>query len=358
MKHKKLLALFTSMVALLALTGCMRMHSDTIINSDDTVSGTMIMAYDVKTFEDMGLTRDDILEMVEESEFTDEIGEGYTSSTYDQDGYLGTKVEFSNIPLAEYAGEDSMSITRNGNEYIVEGDLGEATEDTEGIPQNMLDAIDIQFSITFPGGVIEQRGGTIAGNTVTWKVDVMNPGEMYARGIAGSGGGAAPVQPTEDPTEEPTADPTDDATDEPTGDDTRDDVTDPADEDDVVVTGDSGTNPLIWVLIGVAALLLIGAIIFLVVRGRKGGQPAQVPGGYAPQGAPGYGQPQQGYAPPAQQGYAPPTQQGYSAPTQPDYGQPTQQFSQPPAQPDYGQPPAQPPAGPAPQQPPYDPNQG
>ena len=349
MKHKKLLALFTSMVALLALTGCMRMYSDTIINSDDTVSGTMIMAYDVETFEDMGLTRDDILEMVEESEFTDDVGEGYTSTTYDQDGYLGTKIEFSNIPLSEYASDDGLSITRSGDEFIVEGDMGEATEDTEGIPQDMMDAMDIQFSITFPGGVIEQRGGTIAGNTVTWKVDVMNPGEIYARGIAGSGG-AAPVQPTddptdeptEDPTDEPTSDPTDEPTDEPTGDDTRDDVTDPADEDevDVVVTSDSGTNPLIWVLIGLAALLLIGAIIFLVVRGRKGGQPAQVPGGYAPQAA-GYGEPQQGYASPAQQ--------GYSAPTQPDYGQPTQQF---------GQPPAQPPAGPAPQQPPYDPNQG
>ena len=341
MKHRKLLALFTSVVALLALTGCMRMHSETIINSDDTVSGTMIMAYDVKTFEDNGLTRDDILAMVEESEFTDDVGEGYTSTTYDQDGYLGTKIEFSNIPLSEYASDDGLSITRSGDEFIVEGDLGEATEDTEGIPQDMLDAIDVQFSITFPGGVIEQRGGTIAGNTVTWNLDVMNPGELYARGIAGSGG-AAPVQPTDEPTDEPTEDPTDEPTDEPTGDDTRDDVTDPADEDeaDVVVTSDSGTNPLIWVLIGVAALLVIGAIIFLVVRGRKGGQPAQVPGGYAPQAA-GYGQPQQGYTPPAQQ--------GYNAPTQPDYGQPTQQF---------GQPPAQPPAGPAPQQPPYNPNQG
>lgn len=346
MKHKKLLALFTSMVALLALTGCMRMYSDTIINSDDTVSGTMIMAYDVKTFEDMGFTRDDILEMVEESEFTDDVGEGYTSTTYDQDGYLGTKFEFSNIPLSEYASDDGFSITRSGDEFIVEGNTGDSTADTEGIPQEALEAMDIKFSVTFPGGVIEQRGGTVSGNTVTWVLDVLNPGEMYARGIAGSGG-AAPVQPTDDPTDEPTEDPTDEPTDEPTGDDTRDDVTDSADEDevDVVVTSDSGTNPLIWVLIGLAALLLIGAIIFLVVRGRKGGQPAQVPGGYAPQAAAGYGQPQQGYAPPAQQGYAPPTQQGYSAPTQPDYGQPTQEFSQPPA-------------GPAPQQPPYDPNQG
>ena len=332
MKHRKLLALFTSVVALLALTGCMRMHSETIINSDDTVSGTMIMAYDVKTFEDMGFTRDDILEMVEESEFTDDVGEGYTSTTYDQDGYLGTKIEFSNIPLSEYASDDGLSITRSGDEFIVEGNMGDSTEDTEGIPQDMLDAIDVQFSITFPGGVIEQRGGTIAGNTVTWNLDVMNPGELYARGIAGSGG-AAPVQPTGDDTRDDVTDPADEDEE-----DTSDSGTNPADEDeaDVVVTSDSGTNPLIWVLIGVAALLVIGAIIFLVVRGRKGGQPAQVPGGYAPQAA-GYGQPQQGYTPAAQQ--------GYNAPTQPDYGQPTQQFGQPPA-------------GPAPQQPPYDPNQG
>lgn len=120
-------------------------------------------------------------------------------------------------------------------------------------------------------------------------------------------------------------------------------------------TAQSGPNIALIAIAGVAALAVIGGLVFAVSRGRAsgpkspGGPPMPPPYGGQPQ-AP-YGMPPQGYGQPGQppQGYGLPPQ-GYGQPPG-GYGQPGQGYGQP--QPPYGMPPQGQPPRPPSHPPPY-----
>ena len=222
MKSRKLLALITSVVALLALTGCMRMHEDLTLHSDNTVSGSIIMAYDVAVLEMSGKSEQDVDELLAAEGLGDLTGAGDDSasvSDYRDGGYVGFKMEFTELPLEDLASESGISIIREGDEFVVEADYSAIEADLAAVPANMLASMDMRTTITFPGAVIEQRGGEVEGNTVTWVTNFNELGEVYGRAhaIEGAGGGV----------------------------------------------------PVLFIGAGLVLLVLLGTVIFLLVRGRK-----------------------------------------------------------------------------------------
>jgi hypothetical protein len=169
-----------ALVAVFALTGCLRMNVDMTLNADNTVDTTMVVAIQEGVGESLGMSDDEVLEQL-----TGELGsdlDGGTQEPYNEDGYIGTKVTMNGQSLDEIAGEvgtEGLSITREGDTFVVDGALEDAgSETTDELPAGA----EVTVSITFPGEVTEHNG-TLEGTTVTW--DLMDaPETIHAVGGA------------------------------------------------------------------------------------------------------------------------------------------------------------------------------
>ncbi|WP_426310637.1 LppM family (lipo)protein [Cellulosimicrobium sp. E-16] len=274
------------------------------LNEDDTFDGSVVMAFSDELATSMGSDPQELWDQMG-SEMESELPEGATQEPYAQDGYTGTKITYADQPISQLssAGADSISVTREGDEYVVSGsmdmtgeefnpDTGDATSDE--LTQQMMDSLDIKISITFPGEVAESNG-EIDGNTVTWTPVVGEVNEMTARGSAVAGGAAG------------------------TGDEGSDEATDsdgataPDGGDSAADASDSGSLAWLWFVIGGLVLLgIIGLVLWLVLRSKPGAQDGQAAGfqqgGYPGQPGQFAGQPQGQY--PGQQGGYPGQQPG------------------------------------------------
>ena len=273
------------------------------LNEDDTFDGSVVMAFSDELATSMGSDPQELWDQMG-SEMESELPEGATQEPYAQDGYTGTKITYADQPISQLssAGADSISVAREGDEYVVSGsmdmtgeefnpDTGDATSDE--LTQQMMDSLDIKISITFPGEVAESNG-EIDGNTVTWTPVVGEVNEMTARGSAVAGGAAG------------------------TGDEGSDEATDdsataPDGGDSAADASDSGSLAWLWFVIGGLVLLgIIGLVLWLVLRSKPGAQDGQAAGfqqgGYPGQPGQFAGQPQGQY--PGQQGGYPGQQPG------------------------------------------------
>ncbi|MGN7704620.1 LppM family (lipo)protein [Cellulosimicrobium sp. 22601] len=337
------------------------------LNEDDTFDGSVVMAFSDEMAQSLDMDPQEMWDQMG-SEMESDLPEGATQEPYAQDGYTGTRITYADQPISQLdtGATDSISVTREGDEYVVSGSMdmtGEEfnpeTGDAAGdeMTRQMMDSLDIKVAITFPGEVSESNG-TVDGNTVTWTPVVGEVNEMTARGSAVAGGAAG----TGDEGSEEATDDSDGAT-APDGGESAGD------------SSDSGSLAWLWFVIGGVVLLgIIGLVLWLVLRSKPGtqdgqaagfqqggypGQPGQ-PGAYPAAGQPGQypGQPQGQY--PGQQGYPAqqPSQQGGYPGQQGQYpgqqpgaypgqpGAPQGYGAQPPAPGPYG---TQPPAPPQPQ---------
>lgn len=200
---------------------------------------------------------------------------------------LGKKVD--KVEVEQYEGVEVCTIESSGKLSEVVDKSGSSlgfsvTRDGDNIKVKgsggsvTTSAASTQVRITFDGGVVSSSGGEVDGNTF-----IANGGSFEVVGKPGS-----------------------------------------------------GSNMLMFVLIGLVVVIGAGVAVFFVMRSKKQPQPQY--GGYGPQG---YGQPygQQGYG----QGYG---QQSYGQPgygQQAQYGQQGQPYGQQPQ--GYGQPYGQQPQG-------------
>jgi len=308
MRTRRLLgAAALSTVVVVGLSGCMKIDMQLELNSDDTVDGTMIMAISKEMAEMMG---QDPAALAEEmaGDLTPEEGDPgeYSQKPYDDGEYVGTEVTITGSSLEAMEGTTSetgeLQIVRDGDEFVVSGEMDLSEEAMGGggedLGFDLSESFDVRIAITFPGKVSE-HDGELSGNTVTWTPKFGEVTPVNARGSAvdGGGGGDLPI---------------------------------------ALIAG-----------IAVAVLLLIGLVLFFVLRGRKKAAPAVATGyptegyaGYTPTAAPG-----ETYAPapPAQPTQAYP-QTGYAQPTEAAPYTPPQTPPAPPAPPTPPAPPA-PPAG-------------
>jgi hypothetical protein len=195
-------ALVFAALAVLA-TGCIKAHQDLTLNSDNTVSGTVIFAVSKQFLSLSGQTVDDFLGSATASNAPVPSGVSAEQTSYDDGTYTGAQYTFSDAPLDAFSSEDqgALSIVREGDTFRVSGNLDLSGADNSGIDlnnpqvQQLLSTMDIQISITFPGAVSQHDANAqVSGNTVTWKPQFGKTLQLSAVGSAvGSGGGSSAV---------------------------------------------------------------------------------------------------------------------------------------------------------------------
>lgn len=166
-------------------TGCIKADMQLELKSDDTVDGSMIVAFDKSLADMMGEEIDSM-----EEEILGGSGEGLPddaeAESYEDDKYVGTRFTFNDAPLDEF-NEGDMSITHEGDEFVVKGtmdasggDLGDQGElgDLGGLGE--MTEPDIVLAITFPGEVLDHNG-ELDGTTVTWRPTLGESAEINAR---------------------------------------------------------------------------------------------------------------------------------------------------------------------------------
>lgn len=175
-------ALGLTALAMLALTGCMKVEANYTLHANDTVDGTMIMGIQKGIGESLGMADSDLLGELSGGVGTDDL-EGATVEPFEDETWVGEKITFTGMPLADLSEDDTgVSITRDGNDFVVAGDP--LAGDQEIAPSDLPGA-EMTLSITFPGDVTEHNG-TLEGSTVTWDLLTMDE-PLMARGTATTG---------------------------------------------------------------------------------------------------------------------------------------------------------------------------
>ncbi|NED95518.1 hypothetical protein G1H11_09350 [Phytoactinopolyspora alkaliphila] len=185
----------------------MKMDMNLELNTDDTIDGSVVMAFS-KDFMDMAGMMGEDADMDEMFEgFMDFDPEGedvpdYASvEPYDDGEFVGQQINFDGAPLEDFSeGTDmsGLSIVREGDQFVVEGDMDmsdASTGEMEDIPPGMLENMDfdLRVAITFPGEVLEHNG-SLDGTTVTWEPEIGAQNDMFARAMdSGGAGGGMPV---------------------------------------------------------------------------------------------------------------------------------------------------------------------
>lgn len=178
------------MAGLLALTGCVKFDMDVTVNRDDTVSGTLVVAFDKAVLDRLGASADPLGEGTVQ---------GVTSQKPYEDGtFKGTAYTYENTPLSEFNDTDAddgdfIRIDHDGQNYVLSGvadthyePIGDGGPLDQAITAAMPRA-DMRVAVTFPGPVVSTNG-EISGNgrTVTWQLAMGERNELNA--VAGPGG--------------------------------------------------------------------------------------------------------------------------------------------------------------------------
>jgi hypothetical protein len=232
----------------LVLTGCIKLNMDLVINSDDSVSGTVQFGVQKELLELTGQSADDLLGDVP----LPSDAPGVTTEPFEDEEFAGQQFNFESVPIAQFnqsqvtgatgltgvPATDTLTITRQGDTFVVVGVLDlsgggvtGATNPFGGTGAELLESADIRIAITFPGDVVEATGGQIEGNTVTYRPQFGDRLEINATGSAIDDGDA-----------------------------------------EAAAGGDDGGSNLLLILVIAAVVLVLAAVIFLVLRNRnKGG---------------------------------------------------------------------------------------
>ena len=182
-------ASMTALVVLgvVALSGCFKLDMS-LISPDNTVDGSIILAVDRAQAELFG--GEEALRESLSGEGSGLLGEDPATGSvevqdYEDDDWIGNEYVFTDVALDEFGSDETgdLSITREGDEFVVEGtlDLSQGTE-TDPSANALLESAEAEISITFPGAV-ESSNGVEDGNTVTW---TPVPGEVTEISAVGS----------------------------------------------------------------------------------------------------------------------------------------------------------------------------
>lgn len=159
----------------LLLTGCFKVNMDVEVSAENTVSGTAIIAVDKSLLELSGQSADQLFKDMDLSE----LPAGAATDRYEEDGFIGQRITFNDVPLPEFTGSntlsgagsgDQLNIVRQGDEFHVTGAFDMSGPEFTGteVPKQFLESFEFKISITFPGEVTSATG-EIDGRTVTWE---------------------------------------------------------------------------------------------------------------------------------------------------------------------------------------------
>jgi hypothetical protein len=169
----------------MALSGCLRINADLVLNSDNTVSGSYTYAVSTSRAEALEVSAEDLADQLGAGDAIETFSHA-TSTPYIDDGLDGVRIDFTDEPLATFDGvtlTDRITITREGAEYVLDAPtLGDLTDEDAA---TLADA-EITLTVTFPGEVTEHNG-TLDGHTVSWNLTTVTE-PPHARGYASADG--------------------------------------------------------------------------------------------------------------------------------------------------------------------------
>lgn len=161
-----------SLLAAVALSGCVRYTVDLTLETDNTASGTVVTAIQSGIGEQLGAESDQaaLNDLFAGSPFDVDSGT-FTASDYAEDGYIGKQYAFDGLGIDQFgAFADLFSIERVGDEFIVSSESAPTPD--SGVDQ-MPPGAEASLSITFPGEVVDHNG-TLEDKTVTWNLFTQN----------------------------------------------------------------------------------------------------------------------------------------------------------------------------------------
>jgi hypothetical protein len=175
------------------LTACFRAEIDLTVSADNTISGTVLLAYERAGLEELDRDPREVQdELLADLDF--DLPEGMTCEAWDDDAYIGARCDLEQVTF------DAFSLTDTFQQEIVivrEGDRIRlfAVINLGDVPVSnaeLIDAFDVQIRVTFPGRVLSQENGQIDGQTVTWS---LQPGEQTEIGAVAEAGASADQVP-------------------------------------------------------------------------------------------------------------------------------------------------------------------
>ena len=219
-RSRKILAAL-GMLLVLVLAGCVRFQADLRLNPDDTVNGDDHRGGGHRRRRRSRAMRPRQAPTASRRRSCPNLrgADGVTASDYDQDEYIGTKFDMSNTPIDAFSGggeDGALTLTREGSEFAFSGTLDFTPDDGETEVGPDDDTSNISVSVTFPGAVTEHNG-ELEGTTVTWSGTIESKIDMEARGSAVS----------------------------------------------------TGPPAWLWLVAGIATLLIVLAIVFVAIRSRR-----------------------------------------------------------------------------------------
>ena len=198
-------------VAVATLAGCVKVDMDLKVSSNDKISGTAIVAVDEALLRLTGQSKDEFFSQMSKDFDPKSAPAGASEKLdkYDEGGFVGAKVTFTNVPIDHMgslgsgssgsSGGDtsnsSFQLTREGNVFTFHGTL-DTSSTAPGSNQTSTDislpdlsrTAKLRVKLTFPGAIIETNGHK-DGNSVTWNPKFGEKTEMTATANATGGGG-------------------------------------------------------------------------------------------------------------------------------------------------------------------------
>lgn len=182
---KKALLALVGCALILTTTGCVKFDLDLTINSDSTVSGTMIFAVS-EALSELG---DEQATEIPTNDLVDPTAEGVTTESYNDGQFVGQKIILNRVAFSEFSngGESGdLTIQREGDLITLKGflDLGEEADQAssqddlggvlgEALAKSLFSSADLRIKVTFPAEVVSTTGSLSEDRrTVTWKPEI------------------------------------------------------------------------------------------------------------------------------------------------------------------------------------------
>ena len=186
MRKSRIAGVFIATVAVILLSGCVRFQAHLTVTPENTLRGDVVVASVVGDEDNAKDAAKDRAASIEAKLLPNLSGaDGVTRSTYDQDGYFGSRFTLDNTPIAAInseGSEGSLLLTRDGEAFTFDGKV-DFTPDSDKPPAEDVDTSDIVVTITFPGEVSEHNG-ELNGTSVTWNTSYDGSLDMHAEASA------------------------------------------------------------------------------------------------------------------------------------------------------------------------------
>ncbi|MFI9006310.1 DUF3153 domain-containing protein [Actinosynnema sp. NPDC053489] len=160
MSRASALLLPVLLLALLSLTGCVRLHAAMALSTDDRVAGEIVAAMPPTKDNDPG----------PQLKVPDNLAGRVTTKPYKADDYVGTQMSFSGLTfdeVRELSTATSASSSRYQLTFRRSGDLVTLSGSVD-LTQVPAERADIQVKISFPGDVVDTNGREEDNATIAW----------------------------------------------------------------------------------------------------------------------------------------------------------------------------------------------